>query len=65
VSKQKEETVFGLSRADVRDISEQIFNRTDTNHPQIKSSDSGFINIIKNGKPDISASSVFIKKVSL
>lgn len=65
MSKQKEKTIFGLSRADVREISEQIFNRTDTNHPQIKKPDSGFVNILKNGKPDISVSSVFIKKVSL
>ena len=61
----EKEVVPGLTSADVREITEQVFNRTDGNHPQLNVSGNGFINILQNGKPDISASSVFVRKVSL
>ena len=65
-TKKSKEVVPGLSSDDVREIADQIFNRTDGNHPQlkVKTSENGFIDILKNGKSDISASSVFIKKVT-
>jgi hypothetical protein len=61
----EKEVVPGLTSADVREITEQVFNRTDGNHPLLNASGNGFINILQNGKPDISASSVFVRKVSL
>ena len=61
----EEEIVTGLSAADVKEIADQVFNRKDGNHPQLNASGSGFINILQNGKPDMSASSAFIKKVNL
>ena len=64
-NKKDEEVVPGLSIADVEEIADQVFNRKDGNHPQLNASGSGFINILKNEKPDISASSAFIKKVNL
>ena len=60
----KREIVPGTTAADIREIAEQIINRTDGNHPQL-ASENGFIDILQNGKPDISASPVFLKKVSL
>ena len=62
---KKREIVPGLTSDDVKEIADQIFSRTDGNHPQSKGSESGFIDILKNGKSDISASSVFIGKASL
>lgn len=61
----KREVVPGLTSVDVREIADQVFNKTDDNHPQLSKSENGFIDILQNGKPDISASPVFIRKASL
>jgi len=61
----EKEVVPGLTSADVKEIADQIFNKTDGNHPQLSVSGNGFINILQNGKPDISASPVFVRKASL
>ena len=61
----EKEVVPGLTSADVKEIADQVFNRTDGNHPQLRTSGNGFIDILQNGKPDISASAVFIRKASL
>jgi hypothetical protein len=54
----EEEVVPGLSSADVADMMEKVFNWTDGNHPQLNSPENGFLDILQNGKPDISASPV-------
>ena len=41
------EVVPGLTSADVREIADQVFNRTDDNHPQLRLSGNGFINILQ------------------
>jgi len=61
----EKEVVPGLTSADVREIADQVFNRTDGNHPQLSVSGNGFINILQNGRPDISASPVFVRKAGL
>ncbi|MDR1838282.1 MAG: hypothetical protein LBQ93_01660 [Treponema sp.] len=61
----EKEVVPGLTSADVKEIADQIFNKTDGNHPQLRVSGNGFIDILQNGKPDISASPVFVRKASL
>ena len=61
----KKEVVPGLTIEDIEEITNQIFNRMDANHPQIGESDNGFIEILQNGKPAISASPVFMRKVIL
>ena len=62
----EKEIVMGLSDADIENIADQIYNRKDTNHPQSFSNKStSFIDILENAKPDISASPIFIRKVSL
>ena len=61
----KKEVVPGLTSADVKEIADQVFNRTDSNHPQLNVSGNGFIDILQDGKPDISASPVFVRKASL
>ena len=63
--KTEREVVPGLTSADVKEIADQVFNRTDGNHPQLSVSGNGFIDILQDGKPDISASPVFVRKVSL
>jgi len=63
-TKKEKEIVPGLTSADVREIADKILNKTDGNHPQLRLG-SGFINILKKGNPDISASSAFIRKVIL
>jgi hypothetical protein len=62
---ENQEVVPGLSSADVTEMVEKVFAWTDGNHPQINESENGFIGILQNGKPDISASPIFIRKVSL
>jgi len=61
----EKEIVPGLTSADVKEIADQVFNRTDGNHPQLSASENGFINILQNGKSDISASPAFVRKASL
>jgi hypothetical protein len=61
----EKEVIPGLTSADVREIANQVIKRTDGNHPQFNASENGFIDILQNGKPDISASPVFINKVTL
>jgi hypothetical protein len=59
----KDKKIFGLSLEDVKTISEQIFIQTDSNHPRFIDSDSGFLDILENGKAELSASSIFVQKV--
>ena len=59
------EVVPGLSAADVKEIADQILTRTDGNHPRFATSENGFLDILQKGTSDISATSAFIKKVSL
>lgn len=59
------EVVPGLTNADIGIIAGQIFNRKDGNHPQLKADDNGFLDILQNGKSDLSASPAFIKKADL
>ena len=61
----KKEVVPGLTVADVKEIADQVFSRTDGNHPQLNKPENGFIDILQKGNPDISASSVFIRKANL
>jgi hypothetical protein len=58
------EVIPGLTAADVKKMADQVFGRTDGNHPQITGSENGFLNIIKNGKPEISSSPAFIRKLN-
>jgi len=58
------EIVPGLTSADVREIADQIFSRTDGNHPQLSKPGNGFMEILQNGESNISASPVFIRKAS-
>jgi hypothetical protein len=62
---RREEVVPGLSSADVADMMEKVFSWTDGNHPQLTDSGSGFFDILQNGKPGISASPAFLRKVAL
>jgi len=59
------EVVPGLTSADVKEIADQIYNKRDGNHPQLSKPGNGFIDILRDGKPDISASPVFIRKANL
>ena len=64
--KDLDEVVPGLSSNDVKIIAEQIYNRTDGNHPHYaREENNGFLDILENAEPNISASPVFAKKVSL
>jgi hypothetical protein len=62
---QKKDGVTSINSESVRQIADQIFGRTDGNHPQLGKADNGFLDILQNGKPDLSASSIFIKKAVL
>ena len=55
----------GLTTADIKNMADQVFNWTDGNHPQLSKADNGFLDILENGKPVISTSSVFIRKTIL
>jgi hypothetical protein len=62
---EDEEIVPGLFASDVAEMAEKVFNWTDGNRPQKNSSGNGFLDILKNAKPDMSASSIFITKVTM
>jgi hypothetical protein len=62
---EDEEIVPGLFASDVAEMAEKVFNWTDGNQPQINRPESGFLDILKNAKPDMSASSIFITKVTM
>ena len=61
----KKEVVPGLTVADMKKIADQILEKTDVNHPQSSKPGNGFLDILENGKADISASPIFIRKVNL
>ena len=56
-----EEVVPGLSSADVKDIADRIFSKKDGNHEE----NHGFVDILENAEPYISASPIFVRRVSL
>jgi hypothetical protein len=58
-----EEVVPGLTVADVRKMADQVFKQKDGNHPQSGESESGFMDILQNGKAEMSASPIFISKI--
>ena len=58
------DVVPGFSIADSKKIADQILERKDKNHPHSQKKSSGFVDILENKEPDISASSIFISKVS-
>jgi len=61
----EEEIVPGLSRTDLKAISDQIFSKNDKNSPlYVHEGNNGFLDILTNAKADISASSTFVNKVS-
>jgi hypothetical protein len=62
--RKSKEVVPGLTSDDVKEISEKIFKQKDGNHPHSRKQTNGFLSILKNNKPDISASNIFIRKVS-
>ena len=61
----KKEVVPGLTIADMKKIADRILTKTDVNHPQLSKPGNGFLDILENGKADISASPIFIRKVNL
>jgi len=61
----KREIAPGLCSDDVKAIVDQIYSRKDGNCPILSKTNKSFEDILKNGKPKISASSIFIKKVNL
>jgi len=65
MANSKKEIVPGLTTADIKIITNQVISRIDGNHPQLKISGNGFINILQNGKPDISTSCAIVKKAKL
>jgi len=62
--KREKEIVPGLCSADLKAITDQIYNRKDVNCPILSETNKSFEDILRNGKPNISASPVFIKKVN-
>jgi hypothetical protein len=62
---EKREVVPGLTSADVKEMADKVFNWTDGNRPQVNNTENGFLNILQNGKSDISSSPAFIRKIAL
>jgi hypothetical protein len=65
VANEEKEVVPGLTAADVKEIADKAFYWTDGNHPQVNSAENGFLNILRNGKSDVSSSPAFVRKISL
>jgi hypothetical protein len=64
MAEKDRQVVPGLTAAEVKDMADKVFNWTDGNHPQMSGSENGFLDIIQNGKPEISSSPVFLKKIT-
>jgi ATP sulfurylase len=64
VVNEEKEVVPGLTAADVKEMADKVFNWTDGNHPQVSSAENGFLNILQNGKSEVSSSPAFIRKIS-
>jgi hypothetical protein len=62
---EEREVVPGLTVADVKEIAEKVFNWTDGNRPQVYGAENGFLNILQDGKSDVSSSPIFVRKVVL
>jgi ATP sulfurylase len=65
VANEKKEVVPGFTAADVKEMADKVFNWTDGNHPQVNSAENGFLNILRNGKSEVSSSPAFIRKITL
>ena len=65
MTNEEKEVVPGLTSADIKEIANKVFNKTDGNHPHARESGNSFIEILEKGKSDISFSPVFLKKASL
>jgi hypothetical protein len=65
MAEKDRQVVPGLTAADLKSMTDEVFNRTDGNHPQISDSENGFLDIIQNGKPDLSSSPAFVRKITL
>ena len=61
----EEEVIPGLTLADMKKIADQILEKTDVNHPQSSKPGNKFLDILDDEKADISAASVFVRKISL
>ncbi|MDR1430320.1 MAG: hypothetical protein LBI85_08535 [Spirochaetaceae bacterium] len=62
---EKREVLPGLTVADVKEMADKVFNWTDGNRPQASDTENGFLNILQNGKSDVSSSPAFIRKIVL
>ena len=56
----RREIVLGLYTDDLKVIVDQIYNRKEGNCSILNKANKSFEDILKNGKPKISASSIFI-----
>jgi len=62
---KRNEIVPGFYSDDLEVIVDQIYDRKDGNCPILSKTNKSFEDILKTGKPKISASPIFIKKVQL
>jgi hypothetical protein len=60
-SMARKDVVQGLNIADVKEMADKIFSWTDGNHPHVNSAENGFLNILRNGKSEVSSSPAFIR----
>ncbi|MDR1315817.1 MAG: hypothetical protein LBK13_02990 [Spirochaetales bacterium] len=65
MTNEEREVIPGLTADDVKEMADKVFNWTDGNRPQIQGAKNGFLNILQNGKSDISSSPVFVRKIIL
>jgi hypothetical protein len=62
---EKKEVLPGLTAADVKEMADKVFNWTDGNRPQVNNTKNRFLNILRNGKSNVSSSPAFIRKIVL
>jgi hypothetical protein len=65
VANEKKEVVPGLTAADVKEMADKVFNWTDRNRPQVNNTENGLLNILRDGKSEVSSSPAFIRKIAL
>jgi hypothetical protein len=60
-----EEVVPGLTVAELTDIMEKIYARTDGSPPPMNDSEDGFLDILQNYKPSSAVAPAFVRKIVL
>jgi hypothetical protein len=61
---ENEEVIPGVTKADIDLMANQVFGRTDRNHPELESSPDDIVQILEKGGPMVAKSNAFLRKIN-